>query len=164
MSYLSDLYRHNLWANLRLIDACERLPQGALDVTAPGTYGRIPDTLVHIIANEGGYAMTLRGASGTAFPGAPGYGDSFSGWAPIRDAARRTGEALIELAEGTPPGHILRGEFQGRPFEMTAGIPLIQAINHGTEHRAHITTLMTMAGAQPPALDAWAYGSDVNPG
>jgi len=160
MSYLGDLFRHNVWANLRLIDACEHAPQDKLEARAAGTFGTVPDTLIHIVANEGGYAMALRNAPpGSAFPDAPAYGDPFDkwGWARLCEAARRTGETLVELAESTPAGQILRGEFQGRPFEMDAAIPLIQAINHGTEHRAQVLTLLTIAGVEPPVLDAWTY-------
>jgi uncharacterized damage-inducible protein DinB len=34
-----DLYRHNLWANQRLLDACQSVPDETLHSTAAGTYG-----------------------------------------------------------------------------------------------------------------------------
>jgi len=60
-STLSEPFRHNLWANLRLLDVCAGLSEAQLDLTALGTYGRVRDTLVHLIAGEGRYVGLLRG-------------------------------------------------------------------------------------------------------
>lgn len=49
---LTELFKHNLWGNLRLLDACEKLSDEQLDATSPGTYGSIRDTLVHIASGE----------------------------------------------------------------------------------------------------------------
>ncbi len=38
---LAELFRHNLWANLTLIDLCLTLPEKILETNAPGTYGGI---------------------------------------------------------------------------------------------------------------------------
>ena len=43
---LVTLFRHNLWANLGLIDACATLDEAQLAATAVGTYGTIYDTPV----------------------------------------------------------------------------------------------------------------------
>jgi uncharacterized damage-inducible protein DinB len=54
-----DFYRHNLWANLRLLDACASLTDEQLDAGVPGTYGPIRDTLVHLVRAESGYVARL---------------------------------------------------------------------------------------------------------
>jgi uncharacterized damage-inducible protein DinB len=149
-----DLLRHNLWANLRLIDVCTGLADGQLDAEAPGTYGGSRLTLVHILANEYGYAAAVR-------QGPPAHqftrGDALPPLPALRDHARSSGEELIRLAAALVPDTILRGEFQGQPYEMPAAIPLMQAVNHGTEHRAHIVTILTGLGVVQPQLDMWAY-------
>ena len=75
-SALSELFKHNLWANLRLLDVCARLDQVQLDATVPGTYGSIHDTLIHLITAEGRYVALLsdrqpdqRFNERTGFPG-----------------------------------------------------------------------------------------------
>ena len=40
-----------------------------------------------------------------------------------------------------------------RPYEMRAVLLLGQAINHATEHRAHVATIMTQRGLTPPRMD-----------
>jgi uncharacterized damage-inducible protein DinB len=35
---------------------------------------------------------------------------------------------------------------------------MVQAINHATEHREQISSMLTALGVTPPDLDGWAYG------
>ena len=152
---LVDLYRHNLWANLRLLDACAGLDDAHLDASAPGTYGRVRDTLVHLLAAEGRYVARLSGQQ----PERPlSERDPFPGFEGLRAHAERSGEALIEIAGRTGPDEVLRGTWRGELYEMPAAVPLIQAINHATEHRAHVVTILSQRGIETPAIDGWAYG------
>jgi uncharacterized damage-inducible protein DinB len=48
VSLLVTLYEHNTLANLRLLDFCAGLSDEQLNASAPGTFGRVRDTLVHI--------------------------------------------------------------------------------------------------------------------
>ncbi len=152
---LTELFKHNLWANLRLLDACAVLSDDQLDASAPGTFGRVRDTLVHILGAEEHYVGLL---TDRRFEDALGPGSSFPGFEDLRRRAQRSGEALITLAAQVQPAQTLRGTRQGRPYAVAAGIPLVQAINHGTEHRAHVVTTLSGLGIPPTGLDAWAYG------
>ena len=49
---LVTLYEHNTRANLRLLDFCAGLSDEQLDASAPGTFGRVRDTLVHIVRDK----------------------------------------------------------------------------------------------------------------
>jgi uncharacterized damage-inducible protein DinB len=40
---------------------------------------------------------------------------------------------------------------------VPASLILTQAINHATEHRAQVTTILTQQGVEPPDLSGWAY-------
>jgi uncharacterized damage-inducible protein DinB len=51
-SLLVTLYEHNTWANLRLLDFYAGLSDEQLDASAPGTFGRVRDTLVHIVRDK----------------------------------------------------------------------------------------------------------------
>ena len=55
------LFRHNLWANLRLLDACAALDEEQLAATIPGTYNTIHKTLNHIVWSEQQYLSDLTG-------------------------------------------------------------------------------------------------------
>ena len=42
---LIELFRHNLWANEKLLAACEKLDEAQMGASVPGVYGTIRDTL-----------------------------------------------------------------------------------------------------------------------
>ena len=52
---LTTLFRHNLWANLRLLEQCAGLSAEQLDATIPGSFGSIRETLEHIVTSEQAY-------------------------------------------------------------------------------------------------------------
>ncbi len=157
---LSELYKHNLWANLRLIDFCAGLSDEQLEASAPGTYGTVRNTLVHIVFNEENYASLISGQP-TEEP--LRVREGFPGFEALRQHAQRSGEKLLQIASEVDPGLILRGDFGGEPYELPVTVPLIQAINHATEHRAQVAIILTQQGLQPPALDGWTYGDEQNP-
>lgn len=151
---LIELYRHHLWANLRLLDHAATLDPKLLEATATGTFGQVDATLKHIIANEEGYLAAL---------GSPVTGTllfhmhEFPGFPELRRRAQACGEKLIELAAAVQAEDTLSGTFQGNPYTMPRVVPLMQAINHGTEHRAHVVTILSQQGIPPLALDAWTF-------
>ena len=149
-----DLYKHHLWANLSLLDACEQLPDEGLDAGATGTYGAIRDTLLHLFAAEGRYLAAMTGSGES--PDALKEG-TFPGIAELKDRARVTGERLMALAENAQTNEIIRVERGGQRYEIPISIFVAQAINHGTEHRAHVGTALTQSGIEPPNLDVWTY-------
>ena len=57
---LADFFKYNLWANLRLLDACAHLSDAQLDATTRGTFGSVRQTLIHIFAGEEGYVQRFR--------------------------------------------------------------------------------------------------------
>ncbi|MGH2668572.1 MAG: DinB family protein [bacterium] len=149
-----DLYKHHLWANLSLLDACEQLPDEGLDAGATGTYGAIGDTLVHILAAEGRYLAGMTGRE--AAPDALKEG-TFPGIAELKGRSRASGEELIALAGSVTSNDVIRVERGGQRYEIPISIFFAQAINHGTEHRAHVCTALTQSGIEPPNLDVWQY-------
>jgi len=149
-----DLYKHHLWANVALLEACESLPDEALDAGADGTYGKIRDTLVHLLAAESRYLAAITGV-GEA-PGAPKEG-AFPGIRELKRHAASSGEQLLVLAGGVAANDIISVERGGQKYEIPFSIFFAQAINHGTEHRAHVCTALTQHGVEPPNLDVWSY-------
>jgi len=60
-SIVVELIRHNVWANVRLIETCEQLEPERLKASAPGTFGQVYNTLVHIVGAEEWYILLLTG-------------------------------------------------------------------------------------------------------
>jgi uncharacterized damage-inducible protein DinB len=151
---LVELYKHHLWANRTLLETCESLEDEALDATATGTYGSVRDTLVHLLAAESRYlgAMTGKGEP----PDAPKEG-SFPGITELKRHTASQGEQLLGLAERVAANDTISVERGEQHFEIPLSIFFAHAINHATEHRAHVCTALTQAGVEPPNLDVWQY-------
>jgi uncharacterized damage-inducible protein DinB len=153
-SILAKMFEHNRWANLRAVDACAPLSDGQLDATVQGCAGAVRDTLMHIAGAEQRYVMRLSGRPET-------YSER-NGWPGIdrlRQVLDESGRAFVDLAERAVPDQILRGEYGGSPYEMPVFILYVQAINHATEHRSQIATILTQQGLEPPDFSSWAWGS-----
>ena len=149
-----ELFRHNLWANRQLLDACGALSQEQLTATGEGTYGQIDKTLLHLFAAEQRY---VREFTKEEPPAVIAEGQPFPGLDALRRCAEASGQALIDLAERTPADEVLRGMYRGQPYEMRANLLFIQAVNHATEHRAHIVSTLTPMGIEPPRIDSLAF-------
>jgi uncharacterized damage-inducible protein DinB len=152
-SALIEMFRYNLWANLGLLEACDGLADSVLDATTPGTYGSARDTLLHLCASEERYVLRLTGKEQKE----PLSEDNpFPGHAELRKRAKASGEGLITIATRFR-SRIIKGVYRGQRMAIPAVIFMVQAINHATEHRAHVMTILTQQGVRPPDLDAWHY-------
>lgn len=152
--YLVALFQHHRWSNLTMIDFCATLDDAALDLTVPGTFGGVRQTLVHVIANEENYLSFFPGSGITQTIHQRG---AFQGFPVLRTAAEKTGDAFITLARALPNDAVLEVEDEGKIEQHDPAFPLIQAIDHGTEHRSQIKTALTQHGIEPPNLDGWTY-------
>jgi uncharacterized damage-inducible protein DinB len=92
---LAEHFHHNRWANLSLLDACAGLSDAQWDASAPGTYGSVRDTLVHLLAAEQRYVMLLAGASA---PQVVSEREPFPGVERLRASADWSGGALAQVA------------------------------------------------------------------
>lgn len=153
-SIMVRLFEHHLWANRQLLAACGDLTNAQLDATVPGTAGTIRETLMHIVGAEQRYVARLSGAQ-------PTYSerDGWPGAAALLAALDASGQALIRLVGAADAAEVLTGEFQGRPYVLPVATLYVQAINHATEHRSQIATILTQQGIEPPDVSAWAWSS-----
>ena len=156
---LADFFKFNLWANLRLLDACANLDDVQLDATMKGAFGSIRETLMHIIGGEEGYVHRFTGQRREPVLR---EGDPFPGFDELRRRARQSGEGLIAIAEELASGRVLQLSFQGQVYAVPAIFVLIQAINHGNDHRSQVATLLSQQDVTPPELDGWEYYFAVN--
>jgi uncharacterized damage-inducible protein DinB len=149
---LPDFFKYNLWANLRLLDACAQLSDAQLDATTIGTYGSVRETLMHLFAAEEGYVRSF--TETTPMPALKEF-TTFAGFDELRRRAELSGNELITIAEQRDLSQILY--LDCGTYEAPAVVVVIQAINHAIDHRSQISTLMSQQGIEPPELDSWSY-------
>ena len=152
---ITDIFRHNHWANLRLVDACIDLDDAMLDATTVGTFGTMREIFWHLAGAEAWYLRMFH-------PG-PFSWDDWEGESVrqplrlIRESLDATGAAFVELAGTIPAGMDVEMERDGVMVLRPANHFLTQTINHATEHRQEIKTILTQQGIVPPELDSWTF-------
>lgn len=151
---LAEFFRHNLWANVTLIDFLGGVPDAVLETSVPGTFGSIRETLAHLVDAEERYLARLTGGPG---PRHPTLEETTPDLATLREHARQSGEGLIAYAASVEGDPILHETWHGKPHQLPASLRLVQAINHGADHRTQIKTALTQAGFDPPELDGWTW-------
>jgi uncharacterized damage-inducible protein DinB len=150
-----EFIRYNAWANRRLLAACEALTAEQLAAGGPGAYGTIARTLEHLVDTESFYTLLLSGQ------GVPAPFDWKASPPPtvaaIRAYYERVAQALLAAAAQVTPETVVHQRWQGGEASYKALALLIQAVNHGVEHRTNITTILSSLGVPTPEVDGWSY-------
>jgi uncharacterized damage-inducible protein DinB len=152
--YLEKLLEHNNWVNLRIIETCSALSDEQLDATPQSvTKGSIRVTLTHLVSSQHNYLSLL------TLP-VEERKNIFPQFDELKDEVKKSGDALIVLAQDV-------SRLQDRlittdRYYVEPAIVFIQIINHATEHREQICSMLNDLGVTPPTLDGWEYGFATN--
>jgi uncharacterized damage-inducible protein DinB len=153
---LLKLFEHNNWANLQIIQACSALSNEQLD-TEPqsATKGNIRSTLSHLVTSQRGYLALLtlpveaRPTTALAFD-------------ELQESARVSGEGLLAFVKNEQ-GEFPTTRLQTRDgFYVELWVVILQVINHATEHREQIKSMLSALGMTPPNIDGWDFGEVTN--
>jgi uncharacterized damage-inducible protein DinB len=151
-SPVRKLFEHNNWANLRIIQACSALRDDQLDAEPQSaTKGSIRLTLTHLVASQQGYLSLLTLPVEARLHAPPAFAD-------LPKAASISGEGLLALARDERSKHLKTQLRTSDGYFVEPWVVMVQAINHATEHREQISSMLTALGVTPPDLDGWAYG------
>lgn len=156
---LAEMFRYNRWANLRLLEDCNGLPDDQLDQLVPGTFGSIRSTLLHLVSGQDVFIARLRGEDQfetmRLWAGWPGF-------EMVLHAAITSSDALIAIAESTDTDEFINQgfQFEGQHFAISKSFLLTHALTHAAEHRSQVVTALSQLGVIPPNLDGWAYAED----
>lgn len=148
-----EAFRYHRWANDHLFSVCQGFTEEQLQLTAPGTYGTVAATLLHLVSAEQRYIKRLGGS-------APRVNErsDFPGMAALKAEVERSDDELIDLAGRISPDASIEDDFQDGRFRINLGVILIQALHHGNDHRTHVCTILGHHGLTYGDMDVWAYG------
>src|SRR5712692_3372524 len=151
---LVEAFRYNKWANLHLLEVCSGFTEEQLQLTAPGTYGTLAATFLHLLAAEQRYIRRLDGSESQI-----NERDEFPGMAALTDHAVRSGDRLIAIAPRVAPDATSETSTarEGKVI-LHSWVVVIQALHHGNDHRTHICTILGHHGLTYGDMDVWAYG------
>jgi uncharacterized damage-inducible protein DinB len=151
-NHLARLFEHNNWANQKIIEACSTLTDEQLDAPPQSaTEGNIRSTLLHLVSAEYGYLRLL------TLPLEERQDRADVEFADIQESLKNSGERLLELASGG--SKLSASRIQTRDgYLVEPWVLMVQIINHATEHREQIKSMLTALGITPPSIDGWDYG------
>ena len=153
--FLVKLFEHNNWANRKIVEACYALSNDQLD-TEPhsATKGTIRRTVLHLVHSQKGYLSLLTMPVGERTDVAPTFEE-------LLDSVNASGQGLLALARGE--GVSLDSRLQTKDgFYTEPWVVMLQVINHATEHREQIKSMLSALGVTPPDIDGWDYGEATN--
>ncbi len=153
---LAKLFEHNNWANQKILEACAALTDEQLDAPPQSaTEGSISSTLLHLVSSQYGYLRLL------TLPLEERRDRVTVEFADIEKSLKDSGARLLELAKDVsklPSARIqTRDDYMVEPWVL-----MTQIINHATEHREQVKSMLTALGITPPSIDGWDYGESVN--
>ena len=155
---LGRLFEHNNWANLQIIQACSALSDEQLDAEPQSaTKGNIRSTLFHLVTSQRGYLrlLTLPVEERLKPLPAPLF-------AELQKSASVSGAALLALVRDEA-SIAMKGQLQTTDgFFVEPWVVMVQVLNHATEHREQIKSMLTSLGVTPPNIDGWDYGEFTN--
>lgn len=148
---LVKLFEHNIWANNKIIQACAGLTDEQLEAQPhSATKGTIRRTLQHLVYSQQHYLGLLTLPLEVRLQAAEEEGD-------LQETADRSGQGLLALAENKaeslPEGRIQTTD----GYFAESWVIMLQAINHATEHREQIKSMLSSLGITPPDIDGWDF-------
>ena len=153
---------HDIWATEKLLAHCRALSEQQLELTVPGTYGSIRKTLSHIVRGDERYLVRLGLQREPTLPNEDGA--SLDDIAAHLAAVKSKVEAIFDGTQFDPDKVVLdtlRQRPTDPPLEIESWTMLVQFTHHGSDHRAHIGTILGAHGLPVADLDVWAYGREI---
>lgn len=155
-NYLARIFEHNNWANSKIIEACSALTDEQLDAPPQSaTEGTIRSTLLHLVSAQNGYLRNL------TLPLEERMDRVDVPFSELQESLKNSGEKLLELSRDG-------SKLPSTPIQTRDGhyvdswVLMVQIINHATEHREQIKSMLTALGITPPSIDGWDYGEVTN--
>ena len=148
---LDQLLAHMAWANADLFERLAKLPDAALEYTAPGSEWSVGAIAHHLVTAAENYAQRLHGEPRASEREIP---TSSAGVSELR-AALATADAKLRSAAQLPGEETLNWiSFNGEPMSFPRWVLINQAVHHATEHRAQIAGSLAAHGITAIDLDA----------
>lgn len=160
MRELRRLYAFNRWANLRFLDAVERLSDEELGRDMKSSFPNVAATLVHLLGAEWVWLERWLGRSPVGFPDA----SKLNSVAEVRvrwDALWAEQRAFLDgLSDDDARRPVTYVNLAGNEFTQPLGDLLRHVVNHATYHRGQLTTLLRQLGHDAPSTDLVLYYRD----
>ena len=153
MSDFCPLFAYTEWANARIFECVDGLPEAEYTRTIESSFPSIAATLAHIISAEWVWLRRWKGESPTVVPEWAGGASRQVLHETLREVEAERDAFLNTLTEDSFTAPISYRSVKGDPFTRPLWITLQHVINHSTYHRGQLTTMLRQVGAAPPSTD-----------
>ncbi len=152
--YLAKLFEHNNWANQCIIKFCSALSDEQLDREPhSATKGTIRQKLVHLVNAQQRYLALLT----MPVDDRPEPTRKFT---ELEEAARTSGAGLLALASGEAHQPLPARLQTTNGYDVEPWVIMVQVINHASEHREQISSMISSFDLTPLDLDGWSFGKE----
>jgi len=153
MSDVRPLFAYTEWANARIFECVDGLPEEQYTRTIESSFPSIAATLAHVISAEWVWLRRWKGESPLAVPDWAGGASREVLHGKLRDVEAERAAFLDTLTDDALTESFSYRSVKGDPFTRPLGITLQHVANHSTHHRGQLTTMLRQAGAVPPSTD-----------
>lgn len=150
---LTTLFEYNLWADQRILTACEALPAEQFTRPLGSSFGSVRDTLAHLHAAGWLWDERFSGRRPSGLPPA----DRFAALPDVRVALEAMDRHYLQLVRTISDAELARVidyvNLAGEPCRDPVWLVLHQLSNHATYHRGQVVTLLRQLGAPGVSTD-----------
>jgi uncharacterized damage-inducible protein DinB len=158
MQYLVDLFKYTTWADDKLIQAAQALPEATLDKEWESpSLKSIRKGLVHMVGASWAWLERFHGRSPAAFPKVEAYPDLASmktHWDQIHAGLEAYAAGLDEARFG---GMLTYRTTEGLENTQKLALLVLHCVNHSTEHRTTLSAFCALSGSDPGDLSILTY-------
>ncbi len=153
---LAEMLRYNRWATALVLKACRDLSEEQLQHRMPEASGSIREMLLHL---AGGQQTQVLRTEGRQHEGEFTRSSAWPGFDALMDAASRSSDALVAIAEALETDSEVVLPFMGKAYRYPKSFFLVHAMEHGTEHRTEIKLSLASLDVTTPDLDGWEFAA-----
>jgi uncharacterized damage-inducible protein DinB len=161
LEVLATLVDYSFWARDQLLTVINTLSEEQLhQADEKGVYGSILHTLAHMAISEWMWVQRCEGKSPTKLPQPEDFADLrelLEWWQVVHDV---TVEYLNTLHDEDLDRQVTYTAPDGKTRTRRIWHMLLQVVNHQTEHRAQIGTMLGQMGLEVPQTDLVVYLSE----
>lgn len=153
---------YNAWANGRIYDACAALPEAEYKADRRAFFGSLHGTLSHVLLADRIWMRRFTGAGETYDRLDVILADDLVGLRALRKGEDERIAAFVETIEPAALEAPFRyRNMAGVGLEQPLSTALDHVFNHQSHHRGQAHCLLSLAGAEPPALDLVYFQREV---
>ncbi len=149
---------YNQWANRRLLNVIEELPEDRLWEDHQAFFGSLMGTLNHLLVADSIWQARLMGQETPAYSLDHILHRTLPG---LRQARQDLDAQLVTLVASLPEGRFAQSftytNMKGESFTQKFSLVMAHIFNHQTHHRAQAHTLVSQFGLEAPPLDFIYY-------